>query len=77
LVNYGFSSGNYWEPTVSPGEPSNKSKYILEHVKDIDVYIYKEAESEPGGIKIYIQPDPYSFNWLQVSGLIYVRTELG
>jgi len=73
LFNYGGCVGDLWEPAVSPGEPSQKERYHLKHTKGIDVYIHKNIETEPEGIKIYLQPDPGSFNWLQVSGLIYNR----
>lgn len=71
LYNYGGCVGSLWQPAVSPGEPSKKDRYHLKHAKGIDVYVKKNVETSADGIKIFIQPDPTSINWLQVSGLIY------
>jgi hypothetical protein len=71
LYNYGGCVGNLLAPAVSPGVPFKKERYHLKQAKGIEVYVHKNVETEADGIKIYIDPDPYSFNWLQVSGLIY------
>jgi len=61
------------EAVVVLGEPSSPEENDLVVVDGIKVYIYKGAETEPGGIKISLKDNPDEPNRLQVTGLIYDR----
>jgi hypothetical protein len=62
---------------VSAGKPRSTSKYDLVKANGIDVYMYKGAESEPDGIKIFTKFEPDEFLRLHISGLVYAKTDLG
>lgn len=62
---------------MSVGKPISTKKYDLVKSNEIDIYIYKDAESEPDGIKIFAGCIPDDFYRLHVSGLIYAKTDLG
>ena len=77
LPNYGGWGGNFWEPAVSVGKPRSTARYDLVNANGIEVYMYKGAESEPDGIKIFAKFKPDEFLRLHVSGLVYAQTDLG
>ncbi|HBC92731.1 MAG TPA: hypothetical protein DCZ10_07445 [Pelotomaculum sp.] len=62
---------------MSAGKPLSAAKYDLVNANGFEVYMFKGAESEPDGIKIFLEIEPSEFNWLRVSGLVYAQTDLG
>ncbi|MGI6491008.1 MAG: CC/Se motif family (seleno)protein [Pelotomaculum sp.] len=59
------------EAVVTLGKPISPEDNDLVTVDGINVYVYKGAETEPGGIKISVKDNPDEPNRLQVTGLIY------
>lgn len=62
---------------MSAGKPLSTAKYDLMNANGLAVYMYKGAQSQPDGIKIFLNADPYEINWLRISGLVYAKTDLG
>lgn len=63
-----YYGGQYNEPVVPIGKPSLPQNYDLVDVNGIKVYIFKDAETEPDGIKILLEE---SNQRLHVTGLVY------
>lgn len=63
-----YYGGFYNEPVVPIGKPTSPEDYVLVEVSGIKVYIFKDAETEPEGIKISAGDQR-----LYVTGLIYDR----
>lgn len=77
MMNLGGCSGNYYEPAVSIGRPRSVQRYDLVNANGLEVYIFKGAETEPDGMKISLKAEQDDFNMLNVSGLVYEKTDLG
>ncbi|TEB14731.1 hypothetical protein Psfp_02694 [Pelotomaculum sp. FP] len=63
-----YYGGQYNEPVVSHGKPTSPQNYDLVVVNGIKVYIFKGAETEPGGITISVGEGNQR---LHVAGLVY------
>jgi hypothetical protein len=74
MIQFHGCTGTYFAPDVSLTKPFEPENFDLLKVDGFDVYLYKDAEIAPEGIKIST-----SKNWmvqnqvdaLKVSGLIY------
>ncbi len=74
MIQFHGCTGTYLAPDVSLTKPFQPEDFELLKVDGFDVYLYKDAEIAPEGIKISV-----SKNWmiqnqvdaLKVSGLIY------